>query len=452
MEEKTHFIGIGGIGMSALARILLEQGKRVSGSDISSSPLIEKLEARGAEIHFGHSSDHVQGVTSVICSTDIKEDNPELQEAKRLGLPILHRSQLLSQLMEGKQPLLVTGTHGKTTTSSFLAHVLVRAGTHPSFAVGGMIQSLGVNGGFGSGDYFVAEADESDGSFLAYTPYGAIITNIDNDHLDYWKDAESLRQGFLQFAKQIQSTRHLFWCGDDETLSSLHLKGFSYGFLEKNALCITDFRQDHWKTYFDLSFLGTRYDEIEIPLIGAHNVLNAAAVFGLCMQLSLPEESIREGFRTFRGVSRRAEWKGEERSIAVFDDYAHHPTEIFATLRAFKQCVKDRRLIVAFQPHRYSRTRDCFAEFGPALHYADELILTDIYAAREKPLDGITIENLISKIQETTGKEVHYVPRGELSTYLAGKLKPHDVLLTMGAGDITHVGPEVLKRLNPSSQ
>ena len=445
MKAQFHFIGIGGIGMSALANILLESGDIVTGSDVAPSYVTEQLQKKGAKIFIGQSAENVNPSSVVIYSSDIKETNPEFKQAKRLGLHMLHRSELLNNLMASFSPLLVTGTHGKTTTSSLLAHLLVDAGLDPAYAVGGMVSSLNSNGGFGKGTYFVAEADESDGSFLNYSPFGAIITNIDNDHLAYWNDLDSLITGFRKFAHGVASPKHLFWCGDDEILRSLKLKGYSYGFDEHNDLFIENFRQAGWKIVYDIKFEGKEYPEIEIPLIGGHNVLNAASVFGLGLKIKIPEEKIRKAFLTFKGVARRAEFKGEAKKISFFDDYAHHPTEIFATLRAFKQAIGHRRLIAAFQPHRFTRTRDCLHEFGPAFQCADQLILTDIFAAREPPIHGVNNDVLIEKIKEKYTNDVRFAPRDHLVPFLASFLQPNDVLVTMGAGDITKVCPEVLQ-------
>jgi UDP-N-acetylmuramate--alanine ligase len=312
-----------------------------------------------------------------------------------------------------------------------------------------VITSLNSNGGHGKGGYFVAEADESDGSFLSYQAFGAIVTNIDNDHLDYWKTPDRMMGGFHRFLEKIQSPPHLFWCGDDRNLRALKPKGYSYGFDAKNDLQIKAWRQEGWSNIFDLFFEGIEYTEIQLPLIGGHNVLNAAAVFGMGIKIGLQEERIRRAFGNFKGVSRRAEWKGGKGGIAVFDDYGHHPTEIFATLRAVKQAVADRRLVVAFQPHRYTRTRDCLHEFGVAFERADLLVLTDIYSAGEVNESGITNEILFSSIKNGTILDVRFAPRETLSEFLAHLLQPEDVLLTMGAGDITRVGPEVLKLLHP---
>ena len=447
MQEQYHFIGIGGIGMSALATILLEKGIKVTGSDVASSFVTDALQKKGAEIFIGHSSTNLQQPSAVIYSTAVNDTNPEVQLAKQIGTPFLHRSELLHRLMHDYSPLLVTGTHGKTTTSSLLAHLLADTGLEPSYAVGGIISSLESNGGHGKGEYFVAEADESDGSFLAYEPFGAIVTNIDNDHLDYWKTQEAMIEGFKKFLSLVRSPEHLFWCGDDEILCSLHPQGNSYGFEEKNDLYIENFRQEGWKNIFDISLDGIEYTEIEIPLVGAHNVLNASAVFGMGIKLKIPEAEIRKAFRSFKGISRRAEFKGEGAGVTIFDDYGHHPTEIFATLRAIKHAIGHKRLVIAFQPHRYSRTRECLHEFGPAFERADLLILTDIYAAGETPIPEITNELLLSSIREDSALDIRYAPREKLPEFLAKLLQPGDVLVTMGAGDITKVGPEVLNLL-----
>lgn len=448
MREKYHFIGIGGIGMSALATILLQKGIRVSGSDMASSAITEDLQKKGAEIFIGHSEQNVQEPSAIVLSTDIKDANPEVQFAQTKGVPFLHRSELMHRLMRGYSPLLVTGTHGKTTTSSLLAHLLIDAGLDPSYAVGGLISNLHSNGGYGRGNYFVAEADESDGTFLNYTPFGAIVTNIGNDHLDYWKTLDAMTAGYKQFIDAIKSPEHFLWCGDDAILRSLKPKGFSYGFGKKNDLFIQNFLQTGWKNVFDISFEGTNYSEIEIPLIGGHNVLNAAAVFGLGLRAQIPEDKIREAFANFKGISRRVEFKGEQKGIAVFDDYGHHPTEIFATLRAVKHAIGHSRLVVAFQPHRYTRTRDCLHEFAGAFEKSDLLVITDIYSAREAPIDGISSQLLLKTIKENASIDAHYVPRHKIAEHLAKILQSGDVLITMGAGDITHVGNDVLELLS----
>ena len=444
-KEGYHFIGIGGIGMSALASILLQKGEKVTGSDMNASLLVERLKKQGAEVSVGHHGTFCKNPFAVVVSSAIREENPEVQAARLQNLPFIHRSELLAKLMKEYKPLLVTGTHGKTTTSSLLSHVLVHVGLDPSYAVGGMVASLGSNGGYGKGEYFVAEADESDGSFLNYTPFGAIVTNIDGDHFDYWKDMDALIEGFKTFTASVQSQEDLFWCGDDDRLRSLQLSGTSYGFDESNDLWIQNFVQNGWKSHFDISWKGKEYLDVEIPLVGAHNVLNASSVFGLCLQLGVEEEKIRSAFRAFRGVARRAELKVQYKGITILDDYAHHPAEIFATLRALKKAIGKRRLIVAFQPHRYTRTRDCFHEFAQAFESADVVVLTDIYAATEEPIAGISATSLFEEIQTKRGSPLFYAPRKEMAKFLASKIGSDDLLVTMGAGDITHLGSELLQ-------
>lgn len=445
-QKRVHFIGIGGIGMSALAHILLGKGICVTGSDLSSNYALDSLQEKGVRIFIGHREENVEGASAVVYSSAVPVDNPELKRAKEKGVRLLHRSELLAQLMEGYAPLLIAGTHGKTTTASLLAHVLSHAGLNPCYAIGGMVKSLKSNGGYGTGPYFVAEADESDGSFLKYPAVGAILTNVDNDHLDYWVDEQALIEGFKTFSSQISLREYFFWCMDDQRLGPLAIKGKSYGFSEGADLRIVQARQEGWNSVFSLLFRGEEYRDIEMPLIGHHNVLNAAAVFGLCISLNLSEEMLRAAFKSFCGIGRRADKKGEANSIEIYDDYAHHPTEILTTLKALKAAIKDKRLIVAFQPHRYTRTRDCLDQFPDAFMEADGVILTDIYSAGESSVVGITEETLLEKMRSNRRDpgSITYVPRAELVQFLAGFLQPNDVLVTMGAGDVTQVGPQLL--------
>ncbi len=354
MKKHIHFIGIGGMGMSALARILLKRGDRVTGSDLSQSPATKQLSSEGATIFHTHDPKNIAGASSVVYSTDIPQDNLELVAARKAGISTLHRSELLAQLLEGFAPILVTGTHGKTTTASILAHTVVESGLDPSYSIGGYLNGVNSNGRHGKGLYFAVEADESDGSFLKYPSFGAIITNLEHDHMNYWKNEETLLKAFKQFAEQVGSKQHLFWCYDDALLRSLNIEGYSYGFCENADLVIENFQQKGWKMTFDLSFESQRYRNVEIPLIGAHNVLNAAAVFGLGTKLDIKETTLREGLKTFQGIGRRVERKGAVSGIEIYDDYAHHPTEIFATLRALRLATHGKRIVVAFQPQQSS--------------------------------------------------------------------------------------------------
>ncbi len=442
--KHYHFIGIGGIGMSALARILLDRGMKVQGSDLSRTALIVDLEKAGATIFSEHKEEFLGAPQAVIYSTDVKVSNPEFAGAQSKEFPLLHRSQLLAQLMQGSRSLLVAGTHGKTTTTSLLAHLLSSAGLDPSFAVGGIVQSLGTNGRHGSGDYFVAEADESDGSFLNYDPFGAIITNIDLDHLDYWKNEQNLIEGFQKFAHKVSS--HLIWCADDVRLCNLNLPGLSYGFSSEANARIGNWKQQGWSIVYDLTCQGKTYTSIEVPILGEHNVRNSAAVFALGLQLGLSEEVIRSAFATFRGAKRRMELKGEKRGVIVYDDYGHHPTEIATTIQGLRAAIGEKRLIVAFQPHRYTRTRDSFQEFLSVFDAADVVVLTDIYSAREEPIEGITGERLFEEVAKKSHAKCLFAPFELLADTLAKLLRPHDVLLTIGAGNITYIGPEVLSK------
>jgi UDP-N-acetylmuramate--alanine ligase len=344
--------------------------------------------------------------------------------------------------MEGYRTLLVAGTHGKTTTSCLLTHVLNVAKLKPTFALGGIALNFYSNGDQGEGQYFVAEADESDGTFLKYPSYGAIITNIEEDHLDYWKTAEALIEGFREFAKKPSL---LWWCADDAHLRALTLKGHSYGFSEKADLQIKKWRQDGFKLVFDLSFQGKIFSNIELALIGKHNIANGAAVFGLALELGIEETAIREAFKTFKGVKRRLEKKGEKRAVSFYDDYAHHPTEIKTTLKGIRHSIGERRLIALFQPHRYTRVRDCWKEFMTAFEDADVVLMTDIWSSGEKPIVGITTEKLFQDIKATSPFPVFYYPRSEYSKAIASFLRPHDVVISLGAGDVNEVCDEILQ-------
>jgi UDP-N-acetylmuramate--alanine ligase len=443
-----HFIGIGGIGMSGLAKILLQRGKRVRGSDIASSWAIEELEQEGAEIFIKHEACQVPAGAKVVYSSGIQLENVEYVESKKQSLPLLHRSDLLQELMEEKEALLVTGTHGKTTTSSLLAHVLAFCGEEPSFCVGGVVESLGSQSGLGKGPLFVAEADESDGSFLAYSPKGAIMTNIEAEHLAYWKSEEKLIQGFLDFYHKVSCKELFFWCADDAILASLSLEGISYGFTPSADLHIEEVTYQGWKTKFSFTFKGCRYDDVEIPMVGVHNVLNASAVIGLCLQIGIEKDKIFSSLKTFAGARRRSEKKGEEGNISVYDDYAHHPTEIHTTLNGICVAGAGRRVVVLFQPHKFTRVRDCFSLFGPAFASADLVLITDIYGAGEEPIVGVDSKALVEEVIAQGGVVCKYIPKEKVVEETLIQLNPEDIVITMGAGDITKVGPLLLKRLS----
>jgi UDP-N-acetylmuramate--alanine ligase len=445
MKRKHYFfIGIGGIGMSALAKIALEKGDKVSGSDISHCSIIEDLKALGAVIYERHDPSHITQEMSVVYSSGIREDNVELKQAKALHVPLYHRSDCLEEIRDHQKPLLIAGCHGKTSTTALLATCLIEGGLDPSVVVGGISKYLGTNGRLGKGDYFVAEADESDGSFLKTHGWGGIVTNTEEDHLSYWKSKANLLKAYEQFIHQVKHPELLFLCAEDPFLMSLNLQAHYYGFSEKASLRITERKQEGFFTYFSLSFEGKEYKQFKMNLQGDHQVLNATAVIGMALKLGVSEESLRKTLSTYQGVKRRLEFLGEEKEVKVFDDYAHHPTEVIATLAALKQALPQKRLIVIFQPHRYSRLKMCLSEFSTAFSLADVCLVTDVYSAGEVPLEGVHAEALVSQMKHDRVKKVAY---GDLTSVLLPLLQPQDVVITLGAGDITRYGSVLLTQL-----
>lgn len=442
--EKFHFIGVGGIGMSGLARILLKKNIPVTGSDIASSYVTEGLSQAGAQIFLGHAPHNIPAQATVVFSSDIKKDNPEYQAALDQKCPMMHRSDLLLHLMKGYKTLAVAGTHGKTTTTALLTWVMKQAGKDPSYAVGGMIPQFQSNAGYGEGEYFVAEADESDGTFLKYHPFGAIVTNIDADHVNHYGNMESLVEAFTQFLHKIEDPAHLLWCGDDTYLQKLHPKGISYGYGESCQLRISQFVQKGWNISFNVDFRGKHYAKVQLPLVGRHNALNGTAVFGLALTLGIPEEEIRQAFHSFGGVMRRCEKKGEIQDVLMLDDYAHHPTEIKTTLQGIRQALDGRRLIAVFQPHRYTRTNDCLGLYQGIFDDADEIFVTEIYAGGEIPIPGLSSADVIKEIESDKVKKCHYVERKDMSGVLANFARTHDVIVSLGAGDITKLSYELI--------
>ncbi|MCB1073978.1 MAG: UDP-N-acetylmuramate--L-alanine ligase [Simkania sp.] len=427
MNKKTHFLGIGGIGMSALAHILLEKGEKVSGSDQSQTAVLRALEHKGAVI-----SDEIDPQSQVVFSSAIKKRHPLLEQAKKLGCPLYHRSQFLEKLMAEQTPLLISGTHGKTSTSGLLTWVFLTAGLSPSYAVGGILKNTEQNGGYGKSKWFIAEADESDGSFLNYRGEAAILTNLEVEHLDFWENEEKLIKGFRQFATQVKT---VIWCRDDPHLASLDLGGISYGLSNKAAWQLQSVRQEGMQLCFAIAHEEKRYENIVLPQVGRHQALNACAVWALAMTYGVSEDVLRKAFQTFKGVKRRLEKKGESKGIVVYDDYAHHPTEVKALLTSLKQAIGMRRLVAIFQPHRYTRTRDCMQEFTTAFEAADEVHITDIYSAGETPIEGITGEKLSQQIS------------GSIYWKTFPTFQEGDVVVTIGAGDITYLGPKILESL-----
>lgn len=438
MKNKYHFIGIGGIGMSSLARILLDKQQLVAGSDLHLSKNTAQLQERGAQIKEGHFSENIGEKQIVVVSSSIKNDNPELMAAKNFNCPILHRSDLLTQLMKNHKSFVCTGTHGKTTTTALLTYVLTQAGFDPTFSLGGMLENS--NGKMGSGEFFVAEADESDGSFLKYNPDGAIVTNVEPEHMDYFQTTEKLHKDFESFFSTVKNYKYLFYCGDDKTLVSLAKnRGVSYGFSDGCMCRVSNYKQRGWKSCFDITFENKVYRDVVIPLIGKHNALNASAAFCLSLRLAVSEENIRHALEKFPGVERRCHKRMEKNSVLFIDDYGHHPTEIEKTINAIKSAVGERRLVVLFQPHRYSRTQNTLQDYGHIFDHADQVYITDIYSASEDPIPGVTHQSVIDIVRSSSTVPCDYVPRKECKNI---DLRPHDVFLTLGAGDVTYVTDE----------
>lgn len=451
-EQHVHFIGIGGYGMSAIARVMLEMGYTVTGSDVAAQELTEKLAAKGAKIYIGHTAEQVHGADLVVYSTALPKDNVERVEAEEQGIPILHRSQMLARLLNERIGVAVAGAHGKTTTSSMIALVMEQCGTDPTYIIGGEIMDIGTNAKAGKGKCVVAEADESDGSFLQYHPSLAIVTNIEADHLEnYGGDFGRLKEAYVQFLNQVKTDGMAVVCGDDDNirdlLPKLNCHVTTYG-IEQNC----DYSAEQI-TLGDrcVSFTMKHGDEelgyVELSVPGQHNVYNAMATVIVCLEAGIPFAEITTAIKKFHGAKRRFQVLGESNDILVIDDYAHHPTEIQATIAAAK--ATDKRIIAVFQPQRYTRTFFLLDAFSRAFGEADEVIITDIYSpAGEKQIEGVNSPRLVELIKENSNAGARYLPTKEDVLHdLQHRLQPGDLVLTMGAGDIWKVGYELAKKL-----
>lgn len=433
MQDKYHLIGINGIGMSALAHLLREQKKHVSGSDITITEISNVLKKKGVTFFCGHKKEQIEKEVTVVYSSAISQDNPELVQAKKLGCTILHRSDLLLQLMRNQQKIAVTGTHGKTTTTALLFSVLQLV-KKTNLAMGGEPIGLNQSGLFQGGEVFLFEADESDKSFLKFSPDALIVTNVEKEHMENYLSEEELQRSFSTFCKMVDPN-FLILCADDPFLKTL--PGIHYGFSSQADARIVNFEQKGFFLYFDLLYKGKRYEKISVKAIGAHNAKNAAAVFTLCLQLGISEEKIKEGLSNFQGVKRRAEVTHDQ-DVLLIDDYAHHPTEVLATLKAIRKVIGARKLTVLFQPHRYSRTKECFEEFAKAFWPASKVYLTKIYPASEPFDPSIDLELLQKKIEKESKVSCHYCPDNLLEE-VEKDLEALDVVVTMGAGSITSI-------------
>lgn len=431
-KPHYHFIGIGGIGMSALAHILLDRGYSVSGSDLTNGSMVQSLIKKNAHCTLGHHSSHVPKNSIVVYSSGISQDNPEVQEALRLQLPLMHRAELLAALMMDHEKIMVTGSHGKTTVTSLIQAIFREAGKDVSYAIGGL-NSDGLNGYFGNSKYFIAEADESDGSLCYYSPSAVVITNLDDEHLvNFDGNKQDLIRSILTFASKVESS-HCWYFGDSIDLQGI--SGYSFGFSSSCDLYIFSYMQKGWTSSFSISFQGKFYHDIELNLIGKYNIANAAAAMGLALSYGIEERHIRAAFSQFLGVRRRMEKKNDSDQFLFLEDYAHHPTEIANALAALREVIGLRRLIAVCQPHRFSRLQSCYSSFLSAFQSADLVVFTDVYGAGEQ-CDSLDYEAFIRNVEQVSHVQSVYVPYDELVSYLQKTIRVHDVCILLGAGSI----------------
>jgi UDP-N-acetylmuramate--alanine ligase len=453
-SQHAHFIGIGGIGMSGIAEILLSLGMKVSGSDLRRSPVTDRLAHLGASIYEGHEASNVAGATVVVTSSAVSASNPEVLEARARKIQVIQRAEMLAELMRLKYGIAIAGMHGKTTTTSMVAAVLAAGGLDPTVVVGGRVDALGSNAKLGASQFLVAEADESDRSFLKLSPILAVVTNLDREHMDCYRDMPDVEQAFLTFMDKVPFYGAVTACVDNPQLAailpSVHRRVFTYGVATK-----ADFRLEFLASQpgslscFRVATTAGVLGPFELHVPGRHNVLNATAAVAIAHQLEVPPEKIADGLKHFRGVDRRFQKKGTARGVTVVDDYGHHPTEIRATLAAARES-NHGRIHVVFQPHRYSRTRDLLDEFGAAFTDADTVVVLPIYAASEEPLPGITAELLAERIH---GPNVQFAP--DFPTAVAAvvaEVRQGDLILTLGAGSVSQLGPQILTALEVTKQ
>jgi UDP-N-acetylmuramate--alanine ligase len=449
--KKIHFIGIGGIGMSGIAEVLLNLGYEISGSDANRSDTTERLKNLGAKVSIGHKAKNVFKVDVVVTSTAVKEGNPEVIEAHKKNIPVIPRAEMLAELLKMKFSIAVSGSHGKTTTTSMISTILAKGGLDPTMVIGGKLASIGSNARLGDSDIIVAEADESDGSFLKLSPTIAIITNIDREHLDYYSGIEEIKDAFLKFANIVPFYGSTILCGDNENvreiLPLIKRKTMTYGIKYPADYTAKDIKFLVNKTKYKLYYKGDKLGIVELNVPGMFNVYNSMAAVTACRELNLSMETITSGLMDFYGVHRRLEVKGTASDITVVDDYGHHPTEIKETLAAARQVWK-KRLVVVFQPHRYTRTKALFDEFTQAFTDADILIINDIYPASEEPIPGINSAALWAAIREKGHANVEYIAsEKETIKYLMNTLKPKDTVITLGAGNVYKTGEALLNKL-----
>ncbi len=451
MKKHYHLIGIGGIGMGTLALLLLAKGYRVSGSDLKESEMTTKLRKEGAQITIGHHTANIQKPDFVVYSSAVRMTNPEMIETVSRNIPVLKRAQVLAQLVNEQDGITGAGAHGKTTTSSMIAGMLSEAKLNPTVAVGGIVKGTGASANLGEGKYFVAEVDESDGTFLYFQPQISVITNIDFEHVDFYKDWEGIISAYTKFLQCTKKGGFVIACGEDVRLSSLvmesHLDRMLYGFNPQLDVYARQVNAQGFGSTFECYHGSKRIGDFQLAIPGMHNVLNALACICVGLRLGLSHEIMQRALRDFTGVKRRFHFKGEVNGVMVVDDYGHHPTELKATINAARLFNRP-RLVVIFQPHRYSRTKFLLEEFVDVLALPDKLILTDIYAASEKPSEGVGIEPLLVKVQDRIGDRAVYLKKEDILAYVKQQSQAGDIVLFLGAGDIYHYSDELVKALH----
>ncbi len=451
-RQHLHFVGIGGIGMSGIAEVLLNLGYTISGSDLKLSATTARLASLGATIHEGHYAENVEGAKAIVVSSAVDESNPEVQEARRLQIPVIPRGELLAELMRLKYGIAIAGSHGKTTTTSMVATILSHAGKDPTVVVGGKAAAMGgSNARVGLSDFLVVESDESDGSFLKLSPILAIVTNIDREHLDHYADIELIRSAFTEFVNKVPFYGAAILCLDDENvqtiLPNIRRRTVTYGRNTQADYQPYDQESGDFQNRFKVRCRTGDLGEFLLSVPGNHNVLNATAAIAVAVELHIEPDVIREGLRQFAGVARRFEVRGQANGVTVVDDYGHHPTEIRATLAAAKSCCKG-RLHILFQPHRYTRTLHLMDEFARAFHEADRVVLLDIYAASEHPIEGISAEVLAERMRQFGHRGVEYGGSNAAGVEAIVKgVEPGDMIVTLGAGSVSQLGDKILEKL-----
>jgi UDP-N-acetylmuramate--alanine ligase len=451
-KYHIHFVGIGGIGMSGIAELLLNLGYKVSGSDKASTDITDRLKSLGGTIYKGHDGSRIEGADVVVVSSAINPDNPEITAAVQASVPVIPRAEMLAELMRLKYSIAVAGAHGKTTTTSLIASILAKGGLDPTVVIGGKLKSIGSNALLGEGNFIVAEADESDGSFLKYSPAIAVVTNIDREHLDFYKDIDDIKNAFTEFIDKIPFYGLAVLCLDNEFIQDIipkiRKRYTTYGMNPQADYHARNISIEGLRSRYKIYRHGKAIGEILLNLPGIHNVYNSMAGIAVGIELGIPFDVIKDALNTLQGVQRRLEIKGEIKGIAVVDDYGHHPTEIKMTLQAAKESWPDRRMVVVFQPHRYTRTQALFDDFTRAFYQSDHLVILPIYPAGEKKIEGIDSVSLCEGIASHGHKEVTYIENHEEAvTYLNRILKKNDILLTQGAGDVWKIGMAVLDSL-----